>query len=96
MYKGMLIENYVAINLNRNHYDLFYWTSDATAEIDFIINIDNNIIPIEVKASDNTKSKSLAIYRDKYHPQIIYRISMKNFGENGGILSIPLYAIHLL
>ena len=96
MYKGMIIENYVAINLKRNGFNLFFWESGATAEIDFLIENDNNVIPVEVKASDNTKAKSLAVYKNKYNPNICFRISGKNFGRDGDIRSIPLYAVHLI
>ena len=95
-FKGMLIENYVAINLNRNKHDLFFWESDAKAEVDFLIVNENNIIPLEVKSSTNTRSRSLGIYRDKYNPRWCYRVSTKNFGNVGDIQSIPIYAIHLI
>lgn len=96
MYKGMLLENYVAINLIRNGFNLYFWESKATAEVDFLIEVDNGIIPIEVKAGDNTKSKSLGVYKSKYKPRECYRISGKNFGMDGDVRSIPLYAVHLL
>lgn len=96
MFKGMILENYVAINLKRNGFNLNFWESDATAKVDFIIEKDSAIIPIEVKASDNTKSKSLSVYRNKYNPKISYRVSTKNFGIENNIRSIPLYAVHLI
>jgi predicted AAA+ superfamily ATPase len=62
-----------------NKYKFFYWTSNANAEVDFVTQINENIIPIEVKSGQNTKSKSLKIYREKYHPTVSIRFSMLDF-----------------
>jgi len=59
---------------------LNYWNSGNTAEIDFLLYNDDGIIPIEVKASENTKSQSLKIYVKRYRPKYSIRISAKNFG----------------
>jgi hypothetical protein len=61
-----------------------------------LLNVDGDIIPIEVKASDNTTSKSLDYYITKYKPKFAIRISTKNFGFSNNIKSVPLYAIHLI
>ena len=60
-------------------YRFFYRTSNANAEVDFITQISEKIIPIEVKSGENTKSKSLKIYREKYHPIVSIRFSMLDF-----------------
>lgn len=65
-------------------------------EVDFLINIDGDIIPIEVKALDNTTSKSLNYYINRYKPKYAIRLSSKNFGEANGIKSIPLYSSYLI
>ena len=65
-------------------------------EVDFLINIDGDIIPIEVKSSDNTTSRSLNYYISRYKPKYSIRLSTKNFGETNGIKSIPLYASFLI
>ncbi len=96
MYKGSIAENYVAQALQTNGISLYYWNSGNMAEIDFLINNKDGIIPIEVKASDNTKSKSLNIYKEKYNPPYSIRLSTKNFGFTNGIKSIPLYAAFLI
>ncbi|MCK5808393.1 ATP-binding protein [bacterium] len=96
IYRGILTENFVAENFANKNIDLFYWESAASAEVDFILNIDGKIIPVEVKASDNTKSKSLQSYTGKHAPEYSIRISSKNFGYNNKIKSIPLYAVHLI
>ncbi|OGF48355.1 MAG: hypothetical protein A2452_01820 [Candidatus Firestonebacteria bacterium RIFOXYC2_FULL_39_67] len=94
MYKGVLTENYVAQTLASNGYDLFYWESKSLAEIDFLINTAKGIVPVEVKSSDNTVSKSLYSYMERYKPDHGIRISTKNFGMMNGIKSIPLYAAY--
>jgi hypothetical protein len=64
------------------------------AEVDFILNLQGRIIPMEVKASDNVRSKSLQSYIEKYRPGYAIRVSALNFGYVGGIKSVPLYAVH--
>jgi uncharacterized protein len=69
------------------------WESDGQAEVDFIIqNSDGDIIPIEVKAAENVRSRSLSVFIKKYKPPYAIRISGKNFGFENGIKSLPFYA----
>lgn len=99
LYKGVITENYVANQLLANGFDLYYWKSDATAEVDFLLYTENDgIIPVEVKSSDNTQSKSLKIYMEKYNPSYAIRISTKDFAYDPKtkIKSIPLYATFLI
>ena len=70
----------------------YYWNSKNKAEIDFLLYNKDGIIPVEVKAGDNTQSKSLKVYKEKYKPKYAIRISTKNFGYRNNIKSIPLYA----
>jgi len=90
---GAITENYVAQCFASKNYDLFYWTSNNTAEVDFVIQLDDNIIPVEVKSGVNTKSRSLGIFIEKYKPSYSIRISSKNFGFENNIKSVPLYAV---
>lgn len=91
---GMLTENYVASCFIYNKLNLNYWQSDNTSEIDFVLQSKNGlIIPVEVKSSTHTKSKSLNNYILKYNPKYSIRISEKNFGFNNNIKSVPLYAV---
>lgn len=96
LYKGVLAENYVAQEFVFNDISLYYWKSKSDAEIDFIIYNDDGLIPIEVKSSDNTKSKSLKVYMDRYKPKYAIRVSSKNFGFENNIKSVPLYATFLI
>ena len=95
-YKGIIAENYVATQLVVNSNNLMYWESGNQAEVDFILYNDDGIIPVEVKANNNTKSKSLKLYMEKYNPKYSIRISTKNFGYTNNIKSIPLYAAFLI
>lgn len=96
LYKGVFIENYVAENLYSKYKELYYWALGSEYEVDFLINVNGDIIPIEVKASDNTTSKSLNYYIKRYKPKYSIRLSTKNFGESNGIKSVPLYASFLI
>lgn len=95
LYKGIIAENYVANQLVCMGHDLYYWQSNNTAEIDFLLYTKDGIIPVEVKAGDSTNSKSLNVYIEKFNPKYSIRISTKNFGydETKKIKSIPLYAV---
>ena len=96
MFKGAIAENYIAEELTTMEIPLIYWKSKGDAEIDFLLTTKDGIIPIEVKASDRVQSKSLNIYMEKYKPTYGIRISMKNFGFENNIKSIPLYATFCL
>lgn len=91
---GGIVENYVAQALSANGVPLRYWTSNGTAEVDFVIQPHDAVagVPVEVKSSDNTRSRSLASYRSKYAPNDAIRLSTKNFGTDNGVRSVPLYA----
>lgn len=92
-FKGGLTENYVFNQLISSGFDLYYWASNNQAEINFITKINEDIIPIEVKFSDNIKSKSLLIYSSKYSLKYSIRISLKNFGFENNIKSVHLYSV---
>lgn len=92
-FTGGLAENYVNNQLITNKLNSFYWTSGNQAEIDFITRINNDVIPIEVKASDNTRSRSLNEYINRFNPEYSIRVSTKNFGFENNIKSVPLYAV---
>ena len=92
-FKGSLVENYVANALVSRGFDCYYWESEGKAEVDFVIQTNGGeCIPIEVKSSENVRSKSLNQYVMKYNPPYSIRISAKNFGFENEIKSIPHYA----
>lgn len=92
MYKGVLTENYIACEFYAKFKELYYYNFDKY-EIDFLIKIEGNIIPVEVKSGRRTNSKSLKEYIKKYNPEYSIRISQKNFGLENNIKSVPLYAV---
>lgn len=92
-FKGGMTENYVNTHLTINGYKTYYWESNRGAEIDFIIQRDTHIIPIEVKAADNTRAKSLKLYMDTYKPSYAIKLSTKNFGFEDNKKIVPLYAV---
>lgn len=96
IYRGAITENYVANQLVQNGYELYYWETTTGTEVDFIIIKDESIIPIEVKTSENVKSKSLNSFIKQYNPKYSIRISSKNFGMENNIKSVPLYATFLI
>ena len=91
-FKGGMAENYVNVQLTINGYHTYYWESERGAEIDFIIQRDGQLIPIEVKSADNTRAKSLKVYMDTYRPAYAIKLSAKNFGLEGNKKIVPLYA----
>lgn len=95
-FKGALTEQYVAQEL-KQHFDLVYWSAEnATAEIDFIIQKELDVKPIEVKAEENLKAKSLKVYREKYNSPNGIRISMSPYRKEEWLENIPLYAVMTL
>ena len=71
----------------------FYWTSGNTAEVDFIWQLKDKVIPFEVKSGENIGSRSLTLYRQKYNPEISVKTSMKNVDVQDGVINIPLYLL---
>jgi uncharacterized protein len=92
-FKGALTEQFVCQQLKIKK-DLYYWTAtNATAEVDFVLQSQNEIIPIEVKAEENLKSKSLKVYVEKYAPKTAIRTSMSKYREEDWLTNVPLYGV---
>lgn len=91
-FKGGMTENYVNVQLTINGYTTYYWESDRGAEVDFVIQREGQLIPVEVKSADNTKAKSLKVYMDTYKPAYAIKLSARNFGFEDGKKTVPLYA----
>lgn len=96
-FKGSLTENFVMNELIPMNYHPYYWNSGNKAEINFLIEDDSRIIPIEVKAADNTQAKSYRLFCKKYQPELGIRPSMKNYAvnfcENTKTIHMPLYML---
>jgi predicted AAA+ superfamily ATPase len=92
-YKGALTEQFVCQQLKIKT-DIYYWVApNATAEIDFVFQEQNEIVPVEVKAEENLKSKSLKVFVDKFKNKNAIRTSMNKFRSEDWLTNIPLYAI---
>lgn len=92
-FRGAIIENYTAQELVRQGYQTFYWTSSGQAELDFILQHQDLIYPIEVKSGISTKKKSLLMYMQKYQPSLAIRTSPMNLKLDGPVLNCPLYLV---
>lgn len=89
-YNGAITEQYVLQEFKTlQDLPIFYWTSNR-AELDFIIQYRNTIIPVEAKATVNLQAKSLKSFRQKYEPNISVRTSLADYEENQGLYNIPL------
>lgn len=92
-YNGAITEQYVLQEFKTlGDLPTFYWASNR-AELDFLIQYQNNIIPVEAKATINLQAKSLKSFRQKYEPKISIRTSLADYEENTGLFNIPLYDI---
>ena len=91
-FKGGMAENYVNVQLITNGYSTYYWESERGAEVDFVIQREGQLIPIEVKSADNTRAKSLKVYMEAHRPAYAIKLSAKNFGLEGNKKNVPLYA----
>lgn len=91
-FKGGMAENYVNVQLSINGYHTYYWESARGAEIDFVIQRNEQLIPIEVKSADNTRAKSLKVYMETYDPEYAIKLSAKNFAFEDNKKTVPLYA----
>ena len=97
-FKGALSEQYVCQQLKTiENLDIHYYTNDrGNCEVEFVADLKNNIIPIEVKAETNLKAKSLKTYCDKYKPKTAIRSSMADYKKEEWLINLPLYAIETI
>ena len=90
---GAMTENYVAQCFKTKNYRLAYWQSEGKAEVDFVLQLDGKVVPVEVKKGKRNRAKSLGVFMEKYKLEYAIRISKKNFGFENNIKSVPLYAV---
>ncbi len=94
-FKGALTEQYVCQQLQGvDDYYLYYYSNDrGSCEVDFVINTNDSIIPLEVKAEVNLKAKSLKTYYEKYQPRIAIRSSLMDYKKEDWVINLPLYMV---
>lgn len=97
-YKGALTEQFVLQELCRmKGTEIYYWTPDeGKAEVDFVIQQNGLVIPIEVKAEQNLKAKSLGEFVKKYAPQRVIRTSLAPYSRGAAVTDLPLFAVGIL
>jgi len=97
-FKGALTEQFVHQQLRiLNDLAVYYWSAErSAAEVDFVIQHNGRIIPLEVKAEENLKAKSLKVLMEKYNPAMAVRISLSDYREQDWLTNLPLYSINEL
>ncbi|MGF6148916.1 Uncharacterised protein [Kingella potus] len=92
-FKGALTEQYVLQQLVATQENpVFYWAAErGTAEVDFVLQRRQSVIPIEVKAEENLKAKSLKVYVEQFEPEQAVRFSMADYREQDWLMNVPLY-----
>lgn len=93
-FKGALTEQFVAQQLKASDRELYYYsTENSSGEIDFVIQQEMHCVPIEVKAEENLRARSLRAFCDKYKPEIAIRSSMSNYRVQDWMVNVPLYVL---
>ena len=94
-FKGAFTEQFVMQQLKTLKLDYIgYWTNErSTAEVDFVVQHQGEIIPIEVKSSENTKAKSFKLFCEKFQPQTAIRTSLSNYHQESWMTNVPLYIV---
>ena len=94
-FKGSFTEQFVLTELKSNKdIPVFYWSAQrATAELDFLVQLGINVVPIEVKAEENLQAKSLKSFVEKYNTKVNVRTSMSDYRKEDWLINIPLYSI---
>lgn len=95
-FKGALTEQYILQQLisDASLTPYYYATENSRGEIDFIVQLEDEYVPIEVKAEENLRAKSLRAFRDKYGPRVSIRTSMSDYRREEWLVNIPLYAFN--
>ena len=96
-FNGALTEQYVLQQLKTKEKNIFYWSTETSrSEIDFMIQSEENVIPIEVKSTINLQAKSLKFFREKFKPKISVRTSLADYKKTDDLYDIPLYMIEFI
>lgn len=92
---GILSEQLVLaeLTLNSNVQELYFWTSEATARIDFVFEDDGEIIPVDVQTTIRKKAQNLKVFHQKYGNRMWIRISLEALSFHKGNLNVPIYGL---
>lgn len=94
-FKGAIAEQYVLQQFKTiKDLPVFYWSNETSrVEIDFVIQIKSDIVPVEVKAERNLQAKSLKVYMEKFKPNYAIRTSMADYKKTDNLIDLPLYTL---
>lgn len=94
-FKGAIAEQYVLQQFKTiKDLPVFYWSNETSrAEIDFVIQIKSDVVPVEVKAERNLQAKSLKVYMEKFKPNYAIRTSMADYKKTDNLIDLPLYCV---
>ncbi|GHT12253.1 hypothetical protein FACS189426_15340 [Bacteroidia bacterium] len=92
-FNGLVAEQFVLQQLAKH--TLYYWTGGEESEVDFVMQYNSNVVPIEVKSGTNVKAKSLKLFREIYSPKVSVRFSLKNTRIDNDLLNISLFSVFL-
>lgn len=95
-FRGGVAENYVMQQLAASQAAAYYWGMQSTYEVDFVVRIGDDVVPVEVKSGNQTRTTSAKRFAEKYGCPYVVTVSAKNFGKTEASRSIPLYATILL
>ena len=97
-FKGAIAEQYVLQQFKTiDDMPIYYWTNETSrSEVDFVIQRESKVIPVEVKAATNLKARSLKIYMEQFKPELAIRTSLADYKKTENLVDIPLYAIEHL
>lgn len=94
-FKGAMAEQYVLQQFKTiKDLPVYYWTNETSrSEVDFVIQIDSKVVPVEVKAATNLKARSLKIYMEQFKPELALRTSLADYKKTDNLVDLPLYTI---
>ncbi|MDE7343059.1 MAG: DUF4143 domain-containing protein, partial [Muribaculaceae bacterium] len=95
-FKGALTEQYVLQELLLHYNPYYYAKKNSQLEIDFLIEREGIVIPVEVKAEENLKARSLRTFVSDNNSTTAYRVSMSDYREESWLTNVPLYAAESL
>ena len=73
---------------------VYYWTNETSrSEVDFVIQVDSKVVPVEVKAATNLKARSLKIYMEQFKPELALRTSLADYKKTDNLIDLPLYTV---
>lgn len=94
-FKGAMAEQYVLQQFKTiKDLPVYYWTNETSrSEVDFVIQVDSKVVPVEVKAATNLKARSLKIYMEQFKPELALRTSLADYKKIDNLVDLPLYII---